>query len=149
MFYGTASVNRASTASIETRSAPRLSRSYPRRFTFYVALPDRSIVAVALRATRTLPTGKRLQRFAGKKRVSHTRLYQPEPRPVEPPLTKKEETLNPCSAKPLRREEERPTSNVQRSTPIRKFQLPLRRHGTHHQHDEARGHCDRHFRFDG
>jgi len=32
------------TTSIETRSLPTLARSYPRRFTFYVASPGRSIV---------------------------------------------------------------------------------------------------------
>jgi hypothetical protein len=36
--------------SIETRSLPTLTRSYPRRFTFYVAHPIRSI------ETRSLPT---------------------------------------------------------------------------------------------
>jgi hypothetical protein len=33
-------------AAFETRSLPTLTRSYPRRFTFYVALPDRSIAGV-------------------------------------------------------------------------------------------------------
>jgi len=44
---------RAPRVCFETRSLPTLTRSYPRRFTFYVALPDRSIVvAVARRRQR-------------------------------------------------------------------------------------------------
>src|SRR5262249_56895550 len=43
---------RAQRAWFETRSLPTLTRSYPRRFTFYVALPDRSIVVVTDRRRR-------------------------------------------------------------------------------------------------
>jgi hypothetical protein len=42
---------KASASNIETRSLPTLTRSYPRRFTFYVADPASSIVS------RSLPLG--------------------------------------------------------------------------------------------
>ena len=43
---------RVQRAVFETRSLPTRTRSYPRRFTFYVALPDRSIVAATDRKLR-------------------------------------------------------------------------------------------------
>jgi hypothetical protein len=39
-----------SISAFETRSLPALTRSYPRRFTFYVAHPNRSIVSRSLPA---------------------------------------------------------------------------------------------------
>ena len=41
----------------ETRSLPMLPRSYPRRFTFYVADPISSIVSRLLPLARPLPHG--------------------------------------------------------------------------------------------
>src|SRR6266508_972914 len=49
-------LSRKSLSSIETRSLPALTRSYPRHFTFYVAHPIRSI------ETRSLPTLPRCYR---------------------------------------------------------------------------------------
>ncbi len=49
VFYATIILVAAGTVGqvIETRSLPRLTRSYPRRFTFYVAFPKRSIPSTA------------------------------------------------------------------------------------------------------